>query len=83
MVGRERVVQVAEHLLQLLDEVVRRPLAPVALEREGGALVRPGCAPDPEIDAAREQPREHAERFGDLERAVMREHHPAAPHADP
>jgi hypothetical protein len=71
------VVEVGEQLGELLREVVGGGLAAVALQREGRHRVRAGGASDAEVDPPGEQPGEQAEGLGDLERAVMREHHAA------
>ena len=42
-----------------------------------------GRAAEAEVDPAREQPGQDRERLGDLERAVVRQHHAAAADADP
>ena len=42
----------------------------------------PGRAADAEVDALRVEAAQDAEHLGDLERAVVRQHHPAAPDAD-
>ncbi len=41
-----------------------------------------GCAADAEVDAARKERAQHAEIFGDFERAVVRQHHAAAADLD-
>ncbi len=80
MTGRQLVAQVGHQLGELLGEVVGRRLAPVALQRVRGRGVGAGGAADAEIDAAGEEARQHAERLRDLQRAVVRQHHPAAAH---
>jgi hypothetical protein len=49
----------------------------------GGHRIGAGGAAEAEVDPAGEEAREHAEGLGDLERAVVREHHAAAADADP
>src|SRR5690242_2562274 len=78
----EVVVQVAEQLGELLGEVVGRRLAAVPLQREHRARIGARCAAEPEVDTAREQAAERAEVLRHLERAVVRQHHAAAAHAD-
>ncbi len=46
------------------------------------ALVAPRRAADPEVDAAGEERLQHAEVLGDLEGAVVAEHHAARAHAE-
>ena len=82
MVRREAVLEVGEQLGELLAEVVGEELPPVALEREDRLRVGAGRAADAEVDAVAVQPAEDAERLGDLERAVVRQHHAAAPDPD-
>ena len=86
--ARERVVvgevvlEVREQLGELLREVVGRHLAAVALQRDHRLAVGAGRAADAEVDALAVQAAEDAERLGDLERAVVRQHHAAAADAD-
>ena len=54
----------------------------VGIERARGSHVAAGGAADAEIDAARRQRLEDAELLGDLERAVVRQHHAGAADAD-
>ena len=82
MVGGQRVVEVGEQLGQLLGEVVGGGLAAVALERERRQRVGAGGTSEPEVDPARVQRREDRERLGHLERAVVGQHHTAAPDPD-
>ena len=82
MVLGEVVVEVREQLGQLLGEVVGRGLTAVALERERGHRVGAGGPAEAEVDPAREQAGEDRERLGDLERAVVGQHHAAAPDPD-
>ncbi len=76
MVGGERVLEVAEQLTELLGKVVVRE-GPCAVALQGVLRERVGTrrAPDAEIDATGEQAGQEAELFGDLQRAVVREHH--------
>ena len=60
MIGREAAVVVGEQLGELLGEVVRARLPAVALERERRHRVGARGAPDAEVDAAGEEPGEHA-----------------------
>ena len=83
MLVGEGVVEVREQLGELLREVVRRSIPAIALKRVRGQRVGPRRAADAEIDPALVQSREDRERLGHLERAVVREHHAAAPDADP
>ena len=78
MLVGEVVLEVGEQLGELLGEVVWRHLAAVALERVHRLAIGARGAPDSEIDAVAVQPAEDAERLGDLERAVVRQHHAAA-----
>src|SRR4051794_1351786 len=82
MLRRRVVVQVAEQLGELLGEVVRRRLAAVSLQREHRARVRARRTAEAQIDSSGEEPAQRAEALGHLERAVVRQHHPAAAHAD-
>ncbi len=83
MIGRQVVIEVGQQLRELLREVVGRGLAAVALQREGGQRIGAGRTADAEVDAPREQPGEDAEDLGDLEGAVVGQHHAAAADADP
>ena len=82
MVGREAVLEVGEQLGDLVAVVLGEQLTAVALEREDRLRVGPGRAADAEVDAVAVKPAEDAERLGDLERAVVDEHHAAAPDPD-
>ena len=62
-------------------EVGRRFGAPAEGERRAG--VAPGRAADPEVDAPRVERLEQPELLGDLERAVVSQHHAARADADP
>ena len=83
MVDGQPLVEVPEQLLELLREVVGARLAAVALQGERGQRVGAGGAPEREVDASGEQAGEQAEGLRDLQRRVVREHHPAAADADP
>ena len=72
----------AEQLGELLREVVRRGLPSIALQRVGGRRIGAGGAAEREIDPSGEERAQHAEGFGDLERAVVRQHDAAAADAD-
>ena len=61
MVGRDPVLEQREQLRELLGKVIGRGLPAVALEREARHRVGAGRAADPEVDAAGEQPGQHAE----------------------
>ncbi len=77
----QAVVEVGQQLGELLGEVVGGGLAAVALERERRQRVGAGGASQSQVDPAREQPGQHREGLGHLERAVVGEHDSAA--ADP
>ncbi len=81
MVLGKPVVQISQQLHELLREVVRCGLAAIALEGEGRHRIGSGGATEREVDAVGEQPGQQAERLGDLERAVVGEHHAPAAHA--
>jgi hypothetical protein len=80
---RQPVVQQAEQLDELLDEVVGSRLPAVALQRQHRHRVGARRPAQPEVDALGVQPAQGAERLDDLERAVVRKHHSPAAHADP
>jgi len=82
MLRREAIFEIREELVDLLPEVIRQQLAAVALERGDRLQVGARRAADPEVDPLAVQPPEHAERLRDFERAVVRQHHAAAPHPD-
>ncbi len=82
VVGRQVVLEVGEQLGQLLREVVGRGLAAVALQRERRHRVGARRPAEPEVDPAGVQGRQDRERLGDLERAVVRQHHAAGADAD-
>src|SRR3954451_15926818 len=82
MIGRQGAAQIAEQLGQLLREVVGRGLAAIALEREHREPVRAGGAPEAEVDPSRIEAAQGAEGLRHLERAVVRQHDPAASHPD-
>ena len=79
---RHRVVDVSEQLGQLFGKVIRPGGTAIALQRVGGDRVAAGCAADREIDPLAVHPAQHAEVLRDFQRAVVGQHHPAAPHAD-
>ena len=79
---RHAVLQQGEQLGELLREVVRGALAAVALQREHRHRVRARRAADAEVDPLRVQAGQGAEHLRHLQRAVVREHHAAAAHAD-
>jgi hypothetical protein len=54
----------------------------VGVERARRPHVAAGCAADAEVDPARRERLEDAELLGDLERAVVRQHHAGAADAD-
>ena len=80
MVLGQIILEVGQQLGQLLGEVIGGGLATVALEREHGQLIGAGRAAEREVDAPGVQAGQHRERLGDLERAVMGQHHAAAAH---
>ena len=82
MTGREPASEVGEELVDLGDEVVGERLTAVALERVDGLEVGARRAADSEVDPVAVQAGEDAELLGHLERAVVREHHPAAADAN-
>ena len=82
VVVRQAVLEQSEQLGELGGEVVGGGLAAVALQREGRHRVGARRAADGEVDAVGEEAGEDAEALGHLQRAVVREHHAAAAHAD-
>ncbi len=83
MIRRQLLAQIAQQLGELLAELVERRVVAVALQREDrDRVVRPVGASDAEIDATGEEAAEHAEHLGDLERAVVRQHHATASDAN-
>ena len=79
---RQRAVEVAEQLGELLGEVVGAEHARAAAERGGGDRIGAGRPADPEVDAARMQRLEHAELLGHGQRGVVGQHEPARTEAD-
>jgi hypothetical protein len=82
MVLRQRAVEVAEQLGELLREVVGHRAAAIALERERRARVGARRAAQAEVDTAGVHRGQQREDLGDLERAVVRQHHAARADAD-
>ena len=80
--GGQVVREIAEQLGQLVREVIRARLPPVALQRVRRPLIAPRRAPDAEVDPPRIEPGERREGLGDLERRIMRQHDPAAAQPD-
>ena len=76
------VGEVGQQFGQLLREVVGRGLVAIALQGEAGGAVGPRRPADAEVDAVAEKSAEHGEVFGDLQRAVVRQHDAAAAEAD-
>ncbi len=83
MAGRHSIPEIRQELGQLLRKIVRGHVPAIALKRKRRQRIAAGRAPDREIDAIREERAQHAERFGDLERAVVRQHDAAAPDTHP
>ena len=82
MVARHPAIDQREELGELVDEVVGRGVAPVALKRDHRHRVGAGGAAEAELDPLGVQPGERAEHLGHLQRAVVRQHHAAAAHAN-
>ena len=76
-----RVAEIGQQLGELVREVVGRELAAVSLQRDRGRLVAPRRPAEAEVDPPGIEAAQHAERLRDLERAVVRQHDAAAPHA--
>ncbi len=74
-----RVVQELAQQMDLARERVDAPALRAGLQRRRRHLIRARSTAEPEIDAARIQHLQHAELLGDLQRAVMGEHHPPEP----
>ena len=83
VVARHAVLQQGEQLGELLREVVRGALAAVTLQREHRHRIGARRAADAKVDPLRVQPGQGAEHLRHLQRAVVRQHHAAAPHTDP
>jgi len=75
------IVQELPEQLDLTGKDVDRPGLRTRLQSARRHLVRTGRPSQTEIDSPGIEHFEHAELFGDLERAVMREHHAARTHA--
>jgi hypothetical protein len=83
VVCRERPPEEAEQLCQLLGKVVGREGLPGTSERQRGELIGPWRASEAQVDPARMQRLEQAERLGHLEGRVVGQHDPARADADP
>jgi len=81
MLGRQVVVEERHQILHLPRVLLGPEGAGSDPEDPGRSLVAARRAPDPEIDAAGMDRLQHPELLGHLERAVVRQHHPAR--ADP
>src|SRR5271170_7679862 len=82
MLGGEVAVQKRQQLHQLLRKIVARQLlAAIALKRGSIEWSATGSTAHSEIDSPRVQGVKHAKGFGDLQWAVVRQHH--APRSDP
>ncbi len=80
----EVVVQEPGQLGELLREVVGALVQPVgAAQGGGGRAVRAGRAAEAKVDAARSHGLQGAELFGDDERGVVGQHHPAGAEPEP
>ena len=75
---RHAVLDVRKQLVELVAKVVRCGLAAISLQRQRGERIGPGSSSKRKIDAPREQPAQEAEALGDLQRAVVRQHHATA-----
>jgi hypothetical protein len=82
VLGRQAVLEIREKLDELLGKVVRHGVPAVPLQGIGGLRVASRRAAEPEIDAVGVEAGEHGKSLGNLERAVMRQHHTAAPDPD-
>src|SRR5436309_13398923 len=78
MVIWKAVVEVGQQLRQLLREVVGSGSSTVALERENRHRIGSRGAANSRIDPPGEESGQDRERLRDLERTVVRKHHPAA-----
>ncbi|GLU24660.1 hypothetical protein SLE2022_405680 [Rubroshorea leprosula] len=77
------LVEIGQQFGKRGGEILRaEPALPVLAERERGAPVAARRAPDAEIDPPGSDRGEQSERLGDLERRIMRKHHPARSDAD-
>ena len=81
--GADRAGVVAE-VAEELDDVLREAVGgeAVAAERAGGGHVGAGGAAEAEVDAVGEERRERAERLGDGQGRVVRQHDAAGADAD-
>jgi hypothetical protein len=77
VIAGEGVLQIREELDKLVGEIVGRGVAAVALQSVGGLLIAARRTAEAEIDPVGKHACEHGKSLGHLERAVVRQHHPA------
>src|SRR5262245_36169817 len=83
MAWREFLVQEAEQLDQLIAEIIGQwRVESLTPQREGFEWRAAGRPTHAEIDAPWIERVKHAERLGDFERTVVRQHDAARPHAN-
>ena len=82
MIGGQRVVEERDEIGDLLGKTIEPEHAAAFLERPRRDLVAARRSTDPEVDPAGEQRFQHAEVLGDLQRAVVLEHHAARADTD-
>jgi hypothetical protein len=75
-------VQKADDVAHLLGKGLEGQRAGAVLERARRTAVGAGGAADAEVDAPGEERLQHAKVLGDLQRAVVREHHATGAHTD-
>jgi hypothetical protein len=73
----DRVLEIADQIGDLVGEMLDAERARAMRQGGRGQLVAAWRTADAEIDAAGIERLQHAELLGDLERAVMAQHHPA------
>ena len=83
MAEGKALVVIRDQLGQLLGVVIGRHRLSGSAHRERGDAVGAGRATQAQVDAARMQRLEQAERLDDLQRRVIRQHHPAGANAQP
>ncbi len=79
--GQVRRLEVADQLRELFGKIIRHRWPRWQVQREGGRGIGSRGSANLQVDAIRVHAAEHAERLGNLQRAVVRQHNPAAANA--
>ena len=82
MIDGQRIVEERDQISDLFGKAIQSRYVCTVLERARRDLITAGRAADPEIDPSGEERFQNAEILGDLQRAVVLQHHAARADAD-